>query len=282
MKKLAEKGVETVCEEPPFPKNGGEEEAAVWKMKVKTQQDKMKECKIKKEKVFSGILQKCDDAVIMRLESMSECKAAEEDGDAAALMGSIKKPVVGTSDRVFPGMQAANAWQTLGRMHQHDNESSLKHHRRFIAAVEHIEDVWGEIEPDELTSGIATGSNEVEEGRDQFLACVFVAGSNKTEFEGCRQKLMDDHADDQVSKHPKTVEEAVVVVMQACLDDHSIKIQEGTDFHQTDLSEIKCFCCKKMGHCKRDCPVKKMDEEERKNEKSALTFDVWGGQQRDD
>ena len=61
MKKLVEKGVETDHEKPPFPEKGGEEEEAIWKMKVKTQQDDLKEHKNEEEKVFSGILQKCDD-----------------------------------------------------------------------------------------------------------------------------------------------------------------------------------------------------------------------------
>ena len=40
----------------------------------------------------------CDHMVIARLESVKECQAAEEGGDVAALMGLIKKLVVGTSD----------------------------------------------------------------------------------------------------------------------------------------------------------------------------------------
>ena len=74
---------------------------------------------------------------------MKEYEAAETDGDVAALMGLVKKLAVGASDQAFPGTQPANAWQTLGRMHQHDNKSLLKHYQRFMAAVEHTEDVCG-------------------------------------------------------------------------------------------------------------------------------------------
>ena len=162
-------------------------------------------------------------------------------------------------------------------MHQHDNESLLKHCRRFIAAAEHIEEVWGEIEPDELI-GAVTKSGDNKAGRDQFLASVFVAGSNRTKFEDHRKKLADDHADDQVSKHPKMVEEAVAV-MQACLDDHTIKIR-GANFHQADLSKIECFKCKKMGHCKKDCPENKEESEDDDNssseKKSTSHLRVWG------
>ena len=86
------------------------------------------ECNDKKEKAFSSVLGMCDDTVITRLESMRKHEAAEEGGDVAVLMGLIKKLVVGASDRVYPGIQAANAWKTLGWMHQHDDEVLLKYH----------------------------------------------------------------------------------------------------------------------------------------------------------
>ena len=220
MKKLVDKGEETTYKEPPFPKQEKdvEEAVAIWKMNVKRVQDRMQEYNDKKEKVFSSILQKCDETVITRLESMKEHEAAEEDGDVAALMGMIKKLVVGTSDKVYPGIQAANAWKTLGRMHQHDDESLMKYYRRFMTAIEHTEEVCGKIEPDELTKRMTKGSSN-EQGRDQFMACMFIAGSNKTKFVGYKERLADDYAADKVSKYPKTVEDAVTV-MQAYLDNH--------------------------------------------------------------
>ena len=42
-----------------------------------------------------------------------------------------------------------NSW----KMHQNNDESLLKHHGRFMAAVEHIEDVSGKIVPDKMTEG---------------------------------------------------------------------------------------------------------------------------------
>ena len=151
MKKLVERGEETVYEEPPYPEKGGEEAVATWKTNVKREQDKTQVCEDKREKTFSSVLGTCDDTVITRLESVKEYQAAEEGGDVAALMGLIKKLVVGTSNRVHPGTQAANAWKTLGWIHQCDDESTLKHYRRFMAAVEHVEDACGAIEPEALT-----------------------------------------------------------------------------------------------------------------------------------
>ena len=69
---------------------------------------------------------RCNETVISRLENAKEHKVAEEDGDVVALMGVIKKLATGASEKVYPGMQAVNAWKNLGTMHQNDDESLLK------------------------------------------------------------------------------------------------------------------------------------------------------------
>mmetsp|Transcript_22958 Transcript_22958/g.34822 ORF Transcript_22958/g.34822 Transcript_22958/m.34822 type:complete len:305 (-) Transcript_22958:80-994(-) len=273
MKKLVERGEDTVYKEPPYPRkkkegDGHEEAVAKWRIDMSEYKDKTKEYNSKKEKVFSSVLVRCDETVISRLENTKEYEVAEANGDVAALMGMVKKLVTGANEKVYPGMQAVNAWKTLGRMHQNDDESLLKYYRSFMAAVEHIEDVSGKIVPDKMIEG-----NKKKEGRDQFLACMFIAGSNKTKFENYREKLADDYAGDQVSRYPKTVEDAVAV-MQAYLDNHQKDVNKGANFNQINMNKIKCFKCKKMGHFKRDCPenVESEDDEAYSNK----SVNIWG------
>ena len=105
---------------------------------------------------------------------------------------------------------------------------------------------------------------------------MFIAGSNKSKFEGCKKKLADDHADDKVTKCPATVELAVAV-MQACSENHDNANCKGTNFAQVDLSRIKCCKCKKMGHHKRDCPENDDGSVDGKQPNLLQLTDVWGG-----
>ena len=151
-----------------------------------------------------------------------------------------------------------------------------------MAAVEHVEETCGQIESDVLAQSETIGG-DTKKARNRFLACVFIAGSNESKFEGCRRKLADDHASDQASRYPATVEDAVAV-MQACLDDHDGN-RKGTNFYQADVSELECFHCEELGHVIKDCPKKKADDNHEPGGKkipadSHLT--VWGGLERAD
>ena len=151
-----------------------------------------------------------------------------------------------------------------------------------MAAVEHVEETCGQIESDVLAQSETIGG-DTKKARNRFLACVFIAGPNKSKFEGHRRKLADDHASDQASRYPATVEDAVAV-MQACLDNHDGN-RKGTNFYQADVSEIECFCCKELGHIIKDCPKKGADDNHEPGGKkipadSHLT--VWGELERAD
>ena len=131
----------------------------------------------------------------------------------------------------------------------------------------------GVIKPEALTQNTDI-EGDTEQGRNSFLACVFIAGSNKSKFAVYRKKLADDYADDQVSSYPETVETAVAV-MQACMDNHSGEVRKGVNFAQAGMSKVKCFKCKKLGHFKRDCPEN--DDSDDGDGSGKKSVDIWGG-----
>ena len=68
--------------------------------------------------------------------------------------------------------------------------------------------------------------------------------------------------------------EDALAVMQAYLDNHQKDVKTGANFNQVDLSKIKCFKCKKMGHFKQDCPEnEELEDDEASSDKSV---DLWG------
>ena len=140
--------------------------------------------------------------------------------------------------------------ETLGRMHQNDDESLLKCYQLCLIR-------WQKVK-----KGSGPGS--------VFAWLVFIAGSNKTKFESYREKsLADDYAGDQVSRCPKTAEDALAV-MQAHLDNHQKDVKSGANFNQVDLSKMKCFKCEKMGHFKQDCPENKESEDDKASSNKSI------------
>lgn len=61
------------------------------------------------------------------------------------------------------------------------------------------------------------------ECHNQFLACMFVVGSNKNSFDGFRNKPSDDHAcEDELSRPPiSMVEETLTIVETHKQDNHN-------------------------------------------------------------
>ena len=105
---------------------------------------------------------------------------------------------------------------------QHENESVLAHHKRFVNLVKVIESKWGLIMPTKMAEdnpNCGMKTNEVKkETRDEFLACVFLCGVNRKNFE----KFLGD-----LNNAFLTRKNNCPIMMEAAL--HCVQHQENND-----------------------------------------------------
>ena len=90
--------------------------------------------------------------------------------------------MTGANKKVYPGLQAVLAWNTMHWVRQQDKEPLLGYYKRFMVAVEHVEKVSGEMYPNKMMKDITK-----EEARERFLACRFLVAANDR-FAGLKKK----------------------------------------------------------------------------------------------
>ena len=98
-------------------------------------------------------------------------------------MGMTQQLMTGANKKVYPGLQAVLAWNTMHWVRQQDKEPLLGYYKRFMVAVEHVEKVSGEMYPNKMMKDITK-----EEARERFLACRFLVAANDR-FAGLKKKM---------------------------------------------------------------------------------------------
>ena len=97
-------------------------------------------------------------------------------------------------------------------MQQHQNESIIAYHRRFLNLVEVIEAKWGQLVPEKMAQQETTYSRSkqktLDESREKFLACLFIDGTYKSRYSKCVDELTNSYLTNN-NKYPKNLEEAL-------------------------------------------------------------------------
>ena len=101
----------------------------------------------KKAKVFTIIMEPCEESMKHRVECSKDYVQVESDSDVKAVLTTIKDLAYGSNDKKFPARQATLAWKQIIHIKQEVGEELTVCFKWFNSAVEGIERSYGEIKP---------------------------------------------------------------------------------------------------------------------------------------
>lgn len=217
-----------------------------------------------KEKVFSVILGQCTVVVKTRLEQDEDFREIEERSDVVSLLGKLKEMAFGTGGVQEPMWALQTVTRRLAAINQGQTESLSHYYKRFKDIVEVVEAQWGEYYPSKLVDN--TVGDDKAKVRKKYLACVFLAGADKSRYGKVTEDLNNRYLSG-TNLYPASVEDALNLL--ANYQDHGSggprrgfrsdseveRDLRRTVYAQTGgRSSIRCYRCGEVGHRRSECP----------------------------
>jgi hypothetical protein len=231
----------------------------VYKMEMKEYREDVKTYKRDKAKVFQLIMAQCNAAMKSKVKGLSEFSDLHEQDDVATLLTRMKELVYSTdSDQYEYWIMQANLRNFL-TMKQGEKESLTSFSQRFLEQQEVLEDIWGDLIPTKLKK---KDTAEQIRARNKFLACVFLAGTDRKKYKAVIDELNDDFVKGTVA-YPSDVPGMIALLSnhRGCgtSDRQRDDLADGvvtTSFAQRKTPFI-CHCCGKAGHAAYKCEYRK-------------------------
>ena len=249
--------------DPPKLEQGGKMddiEVMKYKSKLDRYEKKLEMYDDHKAKVFLMLMGQCTMTMKDKVEHNEEFKKAEEDYDVVKLLSIIKKISYGDVKAKYKYWTMAKDMRRLFGMQQHQNESIIAYHRRFLNLVQVIEAKWGQLVPEKMaqqeTSYSRSKQKTLDESRDKFLACLFIDGTYKSKYSKCVDELTNSYLTNN-NKYPKNLEEALNYVSDF-QDNSNGDAKDGISFAQT--KKVICYLCGEEGHTVPKCPYRQKKE----------------------
>jgi len=203
MWRLTKIGTETTFTEPTEPPTGATEAALkkyLFDLQVYTK-DK-KDYDADKAKLFGLITTRCADPLLHKLESMQGYAQLEEDDDVAGLLQMIKDLVNNTDGMGrYPFWTMQETMSKLMDVRQFKNEDIHSYYTRFTEQLNVTESIWGPLIPANMKG---KPTDQREKARNQFLACLFLAGASK-QNETALTDLNNDYIQGNKNAYPMDV-----------------------------------------------------------------------------
>ena len=214
MARLIKSGTEKDFPEPVCANDGGTPPVSTDAQMEKYKHDLSEHAKDKKEynksktKYFGIIFNRCSKPLKAALETLTEFEAMDDNDDIPGLLKAIETLLHGNDGKgEYKYRVMARSMQTLINNHQYRSESVDDYYDRFMLLTAGAEQVWGKLIPS-TSRGKGKSATDQEAAREQFLACLFLAGANRQQFESVVASLHNQYTSGIKDAYPKTVHDA--------------------------------------------------------------------------
>mmetsp|Transcript_27987 Transcript_27987/g.65074 ORF Transcript_27987/g.65074 Transcript_27987/m.65074 type:complete len:363 (-) Transcript_27987:30-1118(-) len=251
---LMTKGIEPTFKEPEELK--GEDAKSLskmekYKMQLKRCLDNEDGYKRDKSKVFRAIMKQCTYAMKSRIETLPEYDTMNSNDDVKALLEKMKEQVYNTHNAQYEYWTMQATMKEFVTMQQKKDESLADFHQRFIEQRKVTENIWGKMIPGKMKG---KSTNDQNEAREKYLACLFLAGVRKAQYQTTINEMNNAYLLGNVT-FPSDTNVALKLLNNR--HDHGTTepkkevSSEGASFLQ---HEPTFYACGETGHIARDCP----------------------------
>lgn len=263
MWKLVQEKEETEHDEPDDPgEDATKGEIERYKMLLKMSLDDERLYLQNKSKVFRIIVGQCVSVLRNKIESLDGYAVLVEEDDVVGLLVKLRELIYSTENVQYEYWTMQASLKNLLNMSQQGKESLAGYSKRFMAQLEVTEEVWGPLRPE-------TNTGDSEESRNKFLACVFLAGVDRTKYKEVLDDLSNDYVLGTVS-YPEDVAGMMTLLSNrrggGASDKRLDAIRDGAPEVSFSQYTVTCYKCGKTGHTRKNCKSKKKREEESESE----------------
>jgi len=257
---LVEKKKETAFDEPAIPtdEEAAESRAVMekYKMLLKISIDDGKQYKRDKAKVFRIIMGQCTTAMKNKVESAATFSALEENDDVVGLLAKLKELAYTTDNVQYEYWTMQAVMRRFIEMRQEPKESLNEFAKRFLSQLDVTEDVWGRLIPMKMKG---KPKDEQDRARNKYLACVFLAGVDRSRHGKAVEALNNDYLLGNIS-YPEDVPGMLTLLSNRRDGNSDSKYEEAQkDGALTMMSfvqkgkQVVCYCCGNKGHTSKNC-----------------------------